>query len=76
MTKWQSVPEPSAVERLAALTDPEIADRVLRYDDPEAWCSKTVERWSDLTCGIHDEFGRVATSLLLEAEVEHMRGLT
>lgn len=36
--------EPSVVERLAALSDPVIADRVLAYDDPEAWRQKMVEK--------------------------------
>ena len=40
-------PEPSAVERLGVLADPDLALRVLAHDDPLAWLEKVQEQWRE-----------------------------
>ena len=42
---WPSAP--SAVERLAALSDPEIADKILLHDNPSLWAAKMLEDVSE-----------------------------
>lgn len=49
--KSLALPEPSAVERLGALADPVLADRVFAYDHPEKAAERYLRKWAAVLRG-------------------------